>query len=88
MKVCVLGANGFIGKNLLEMNPTWIGVSHELVDLTVQADVDEYFRFNKFDTVVHCAVVGGSRLQEDSGDVCYKNLLMFENVVRNKRRFR
>ena len=87
MKVCVLGANGFIGKNLLEMNPTWTGVSREVLDLTVQEDVDEYFQLNKFDTVIHCAVVGGSRLQKDSGDVCYKNLLMFENVVRNKKRF-
>jgi len=87
MRVCVLGSNGFVGKNLLDMNPTWTGVNREMLDLTVQEAVDEYFSLNKFDVVIHCAVVGGSRLKKDSGDVCYQNLLMFENVVRNKRRF-
>jgi nucleoside-diphosphate-sugar epimerase len=32
--------------------------------------------------VIHCAVIGGSRLKVDDGEVIYKNLLMFENVVR------
>jgi hypothetical protein len=32
--------------------------------------------------VVHCASVGGSRLKSDDGDIIYKNILMFENVVK------
>jgi nucleoside-diphosphate-sugar epimerase len=87
MKVCVLGANGFIGKNLLTCDPTWVGVTRQQLDLTVQSDVDKFFEENSFDVVIHCAVVGGSRLREDSGEVCYKNLQMFENVVRNSNRF-
>ena len=35
-----------------------------------------------YDVVVHCAVIGGSRLKKDEGDVMWKNILMFENVVR------
>ena len=86
MKVCVLGANGFIGSNLVHLHPDWFGVTREL-DLTVQKDVDTFFENNAFDVVVHCAVIGGSRLQKDNGDVCYKNLLMFENVVRHIDKF-
>jgi nucleoside-diphosphate-sugar epimerase len=84
MKVCVLGSRGFIGSNLVRAHPDWTGCT---IDLTVQKDVDDFFERNRFDAVVHCAVIGGSRLKEDSGDVCYKNLLMFENVVRNRDKF-
>jgi nucleoside-diphosphate-sugar epimerase len=87
MKVCVLGSNGFIGSNLLYSDPEWKGVTRQQLDLTVQKDVDNFFESNKFDVVVHCAVVGGSRLEYDTGVVCYKNLLMFENVVRHIDKF-
>ena len=87
MRVCVLGSNGFIGGNLLRLHPEWVGVTRQHLDLTVQKDVDRYFENNAFDVVVHCAVIGGSRLADDTGDVCYKNLLMFENVVRHIDKF-
>jgi nucleoside-diphosphate-sugar epimerase len=87
MRVCVLGSNGFIGSNLLYLYPTWVGVPREKLNLTIQKDVDMYFENNEFDVVVHCAVIGGSRLKEDTGEVCYKNLLMFENVVRHIDKF-
>jgi nucleoside-diphosphate-sugar epimerase len=80
-KVCVLGVNGFIGKNLMR-NTDWVGVTRKELDLTNQLEVQEYFKTHKYDVVIHCAVVGGSRLRVDDGDVIYKNLLMFENVVR------
>ena len=82
MRVCILGSNGFIGSNLLKCN-TWVGITRQQLDLTIQKDVDIFFETNLFDVVVHCAVVGGSRLQEDDGSVCVKNILMFENVVRH-----
>lgn len=81
MKVCVLGAGGFIGKNLL-LNTNWVGVTRNELDLEDQNAVEQYFTQNKFDAVIHCAVVGGSRLKKDEGNVLWKNILMFENVVR------
>ena len=83
MKVCVLGSGGFIGSNLLKINPDWIGVTRQQLDLTVQKNVDAFFEQNTFDVVIHCAVVGGSRLHTDQNDVFYKNVLMFENVARH-----
>jgi len=87
MRVCILGSNGFIGGTLLRVHPEWTGVSRQQLDLTVQKDVDRYFETASFDVVVHCAVTGGSRLEDDTGDVCHKNLLMFENVVRHLDKF-
>ena len=81
MKVCVLGSNGFVGSNLLK-DTNWNGVTRRELDLTDQHAVEKYFNEHKYDVVIHCAVVGGSRLKLDDGDVAYKNILMFENVVR------
>jgi len=79
-RVCVLGAGGFIGKNVLR-DTDWTGVTRQDLDLTDPEAVKLYFKEHVYDTVVHCGVVGGSRLMEDTGEVFYKNLLMFENVV-------
>jgi nucleoside-diphosphate-sugar epimerase len=80
MRVCVLGANGFVGKNLCR-GTSWFGVTREDVNLLNQEDVQKYFDTHVYDVVVHCAVVGGSRLEKDASDVLYKNILMFENVA-------
>ena len=81
MKVCVLGAGGFVGKNLLR-DTDWVGVTRQDLDLTDQKAVEEYFGVHDYDVVIHCAVVSGSRLSLDNGEVIHKNILMFENVIR------
>jgi|TARA_B100000131_G_scaffold188217_1_gene181163 nucleoside-diphosphate-sugar epimerase len=80
-RVCVLGSNGFVGSNLLK-DSSWVGVTREELDLTDQTAVEKYFNEHTYDVVIHCAVIGGSRLKQDDGDVIYKNILMFENVTR------
>lgn len=80
-RVCVLGSNGFVGSNLLK-DTDWVGVTRQELDLTDQHAVERYFNEHEYDVVIHCAVVGGSRLKPDDGDVAYKNILMFENVTR------
>jgi nucleoside-diphosphate-sugar epimerase len=80
-RVCVLGAGGFVGKNLVH-GMEWVGVTRHDLDLTDQDAVERYFKTHTYDVVIHCAVMGGSRLAADDGWVTHKNLLMFENVVR------
>lgn len=80
-RVCVLGSGGFVGKNLLR-DTNWVGVPRQTLDLTDQKAVEEYFKTHDYDVVIHCAVMGGSRLRPDDGEVTHKNLLMFENVAR------
>ena len=81
MRVCILGAGGFVGKNLVR-DTDWVGVTRQDLDLTNQDAVEDYFKTHTYDVVIHCAVIGGSRLAADDGWVTHKNLLMFENVVR------
>jgi nucleoside-diphosphate-sugar epimerase len=80
-RVCVLGAGGFVGKNLVH-GMEWVGVTRHDLDLTDQDAVERYFKTHTYDVVIHCAVIGGSRLTPDDGNVTHKNILMFENVVR------
>ena len=80
-RVCVLGAAGFVGKNLVH-GMEWTAVTRQDLDLLDQKAVENYFKTHTYDVVIHCGVIGGSRLAPDDGNVTHKNILMFENVVR------
>ena len=77
MKVCVLGSNGFIGKNILS-GTDWVGVSRKDLDLMDHCAVEQYFNRHKYDVVVHCA----ASIDQKDESTMYKNVTMFENVVR------
>jgi UDP-glucose 4-epimerase len=77
MKVCVLGAGGFIGKNLIR-NTDWVGVTRHDLDLLNQDEVEEYFKVHHYDVVIHCA----ASIDQLNTETTYKNILMFENLVR------
>ena len=82
MKVCVLGANGFFGRYFLSHHPEWNGVTRKDLDITNQEETEVFFRNNNYDVVIHCAVLGGSILNPEDGNVTHNNILMFENVSR------
>lgn len=84
---CVLGANGFIGRNLAR-NLGATAVSRQDLDLTDRSAVDSFFTCRKFDLIVHCAAVGGSRLVKDDEQVFKNNVSMFENVARHAEKFK
>ena len=77
MKVCVLGSGGFMGKNILS-GTDWDGATKYDLDLLNQGEVEEYFKKHKYDVVIHCA----ASIDQSSQNTTYKNILMFENVVR------
>ena len=88
MNVVVFGANGFIGSNLVRKHSGWVSVTRKEVDLLDQKAVDDYFEKNgdAIDWVIHCSVVGGSRLIKDDSNVLHANLLMFENLARHAKK--
>ena len=81
MRICVLGSNGFLGRHLVRGFPGSTGLGRNDLDLLDSCAVKKYFSENTYDLILHCAVVGGSRLKEDDWSVLDKNLRMFFNVM-------
>lgn len=86
MKILITGTDGYIGKSLCyglkDHNIT--GINRKICDLTNLKQVNNFFKNKHFDVVIHCAAVGGSRLQKDNDKVFTNNLRMFENLLLNK----
>lgn len=84
MKILVTGANGYVARSIirgLSADHDVTGISRTELDLTRGRDVFEYFKDKYFDVLIHCAVVGGSRLKEDTPLVSDYNLLMYYNLL-------
>jgi len=90
-KVCITGARGFIGKNLVEH----MARTHEVcavdmaeLDLVDEAAVDRFLEDGRFDVVIHTAVWGASRNASlDQNLVLRNNLLMYLNLARRSHRY-
>ena len=90
MKILITGTNGYIGKSLYnalkdEHNVT--GLTRNDFDLTDSSETFNFFIDKYFDVVIHCAVVGGSRLKMEDNDVLDNNLKMYYNLLNNKYHF-
>ena len=91
MNILITGGNGNISKMIYknlssEFNITCI--TRNDFDLIDYASVEKYLIDKKFDVLIHTAITGGRRTKEENGDVVYKNLLMFENIIAFADRFK
>ena len=90
MKVLITGANGFIGRHLVEglcEEHSVTALTRKDFSLLNREAVDKYFSTNTFDVVVHCAFIGSDATGE-STDWTHENLLMLYNLLANKDKFR
>ena len=92
MKILVTGGNGNIAKmirnNLLSDSYEIVNLSRYDLDVLNQFDIEKYLSENKFDVLVHTAILGGRRTKEENGDVTHKNLIMFENLLKFADKFK
>lgn len=88
----VTGADGFVGRNLIEhfsLRPDIyhaIPLSRTVADLQDERAVRAFIDANPVDNIIHCATIGGTRKTSyDAGatDVVSANLRMFFNLVRS-----
>ena len=89
--ILILGANGFIGRNLVEK----LSCKYHLLipnrielNLLDETPLEIYFKTNKIEVVINAAVVGGSRKEEHKNFMLQNNLKMFFNIIRNKKYFK
>ena len=93
MNILITGGNGYIAKSLSDS--LWGGIDRYDItsitrndfDLTSREATNKWFKNKYFDVIIHTAVVGGSRLQDDDSYVLYQNLQMFFNLYDNKHCF-
>jgi GDP-L-fucose synthase len=90
-KILLTGGSGFIGKNILE---SFLSDKYEIVapssselNLIDTACVDNFFKDNKFDVVLHSGTKPGHRNAKDLNNLCYSNVRMFYNLERHKDKY-
>lgn len=91
MKIFLTGSGGFVGRNLIEKlsnKHEIFSPSHKQLDLLNSGHVEKYFIKHHFDIVINCAVVGGTRLEENTENALYQNLRIFINIFRNSNHFK
>ena len=81
--VCIVGVDGFIGQNFKKAFPDAITISRNQVNLLNRKETSEFFQFSFFDTIIHCACVGGRRTKTDEDNVFNENVDIVENVYQN-----
>lgn len=84
MNILITGGNGYIGKSLNKAFKNKYNITllnRQIIDLTSSQSVINYFNNKYFDIVIHCAVVGGSRLKEDTWKELDTNLIMYYNLL-------
>ena len=88
MRVLITGANGYIGKSLhqaLKNTYEVVATTRSQFDLTDTDATTKFFQNESyFDVIIHCAVVGGSRLVKDDWKALDQNLKMYYNLVQHR----
>lgn len=84
-RIAIMGANGFIGKNLMEyLKDKYLvfPITRDDFSLLDENKVKNFIENNKIDVIIHCANEGGSRRDNKEIDVVKNNLKMFFNLER------
>lgn len=90
MNILITGKSGYIAKMLIEhlsKQYNIISIGRDDFDLTNSNETNEFFKLNNviYDIVIHTAIAGGNRLQDDNWDVADINLKMYYNLLDNKK---
>jgi dTDP-4-dehydrorhamnose reductase len=91
MKILITGGNG----NLANMIKIFLKKSHDIdspsrseLNILNMSDLEKFLNKSSYDILIHTAISGGRRLQQENGDVTHNNLLMFENILHFADRFK
>lgn len=90
MNILITGGNGYIAKALydnLKHKHNITTITRQNFDLNSYDATCEWFNERQFDVVLHTAIAGGSRLQQDDSVVLQQNLAMYNNLRANRHYF-
>jgi len=91
MRILITGGGGYIAKSIygaLKDDYSIVNPNRQELDLTCKHSIKSFFDKNGyFDTVIHAAIKGGSRLNVDDWSVLDANLSMYYNLCSKERYF-
>lgn len=89
MKILVIGSNSFLAKEIKDYfyDRNFFYVSRKDLDLENKQSVDSFFYDNYFDVVINTSTVGGKRGIIDDFNVLNSNIVMFNNLLNNRKKF-
>ena len=79
MNILVTGSNGYIGKSIIRSdikNAIFFHGNRQTINLLDKESIKNFIKENKIDTIVHCAIEGGSRLKTDDANTFFNNILV------------
>jgi UDP-glucose 4-epimerase len=88
--ILITGGDGFIAGNIykkIKKNHNIFLTNRETLDVLDSEKVDRFFNNNNVDIVIHTAVSGGSRFKKDNFSSLANNIIMFNNLIKNKHKF-
>lgn len=91
MKILITGGNGNISKIIvknLSSEYDITSITRNDFDLLDELSVSNYLMDKEFDVLIHTAINGGRRTKEETGQVVYENLIMFENLMKYNHKFK
>ena len=63
-------------------------LSRDKLNILNYNELHNYLSENTFDILIHTAIIGGRRTKEETSDVFYNNVLMFENILKFADKFK
>lgn len=87
IKILITGGNGNIAKIInrnLSNKYILYTPSHSELDILNFENLNTYIENIKPNVIIHTAIIGGRRTIDETSDVFYKNIIMFENILKIK----
>ena len=94
MKIIVTGVNGQLGNDVVDLLQNLdykdvIGIDINELDITDQSAVNDFFKLNKPDIIIHCAAYTAVDKAEDNVDMCMNvNVQGTKNLVDQARKYK
>jgi GDP-L-fucose synthase len=97
MNILITGGNGNIAKmikshlssmHFLSTHFNIINPSRLELDILDFTKLQQFLNANRFDVLIHTAILGGRRTKEETGEVTHKNVLMLENLLHFSDKFK
>jgi nucleoside-diphosphate-sugar epimerase len=88
MNILITGGKGNIGSIVNNRLRDYYNITNYTNDLTNLDNLKKYLSTNSFDILIHCAIKGGRRTKEDTPEIFYNNILIFENILNVSNNFK